>query len=190
MMWILTYSWNVLLNLVCLTIFQTCLTNWTCPMLWKWARVAPFHMKLPKYKQRNYCPVFLLSVVSKIFEEVTFGSSLCYFEENNFLSSRGFWSCSASLIDLLLLTRDWQEVLGSGPITLAVALDIARASNHMWHKEFLPTIKARGIWGSLTGPNWGLPQEEDPEGGLGLANIQYRHLHKDLCLDWSCRMSL
>ncbi|KAG0710838.1 putative RNA-directed DNA polymerase from transposon BS [Chionoecetes opilio] len=50
---------------------------------------------------------------------------------------------------LLLLSKSWQDSLGSGPPSLVIALDIAGAFDCKWHKGLLAKLEQLGITGHL-----------------------------------------
>ena len=51
-------------------LFTDCLKQQTWPKIWKSGRVIPVHKKEDKSKVKNYRPVTLLSVISKVMEKV------------------------------------------------------------------------------------------------------------------------
>ena len=57
------------LALVYATLFNTCMKQGYWPQAWKSARVVPVHKKGSKNIAKNYRPVSLLPIPSKIFEE-------------------------------------------------------------------------------------------------------------------------
>ena len=64
------------------------------PKYWKMAKVVPLHKKDDVTNPKNYRPVSLLSVTSKILERAVFAQLIIYLEENNLLhpSHHGFRS--------------------------------------------------------------------------------------------------
>ena len=53
-------------------IFKTCLRTGIFPLEWKKANIVPIHKKGDKQTVLNYCPVSLLSICGKIFEQLLY----------------------------------------------------------------------------------------------------------------------
>lgn len=49
----------------------------------------------------------------------------------------------------LLIAKSWHNAFDSGRPSLAIALDIAEASDHKWHWGFLAKLEQLGITGRL-----------------------------------------
>ena len=88
---------------------------------------------------KNYCPVSLLSVVSKVFEKLVNNRIVDHLEKCGLFSDfqYGFRS-SRSTADLLTVVSDRiaRAFNRSGP-TRAVALDISKAFDRVWHAGLL-----------------------------------------------------
>ena len=56
------------------------------PNEWKKANIIPIHKKADKQVIKNYRPVSLLPICSKIFEEIIFNSLFKYLEDNKLLN--------------------------------------------------------------------------------------------------------
>ena len=94
-------------------------------------------------RSKNYCPVNPLSVVSKIFEKLKNNNNrpVVHLEKYGLFSDfqYGFnssWKTGENLIELLGLDR-------SGAIW-AIALDISKAFNRLWHAVLLHKLKSNG----------------------------------------------
>ena len=132
-------------------IFRTCIHTNTWPTLWKAARVTPVHKKDQKCNPKNYRPVSLLSVISKIFEKIIAKQLTEHLDQQHLLSNRQFgFRKNRSTADLLtLLSKEWNDTLDAGRNTLAVALDIAGAFDCVWHQGLLVKLAALGVSGKL-----------------------------------------
>ena len=132
-------------------IFRDCVQTQTWPDLWKSARVTPVHKKNEKCKPKNYRPVSLLSVISKIFEKIIAKQLMEHLDQHYLLSNRQFgFRKNRSTADLLtLLSKKWNDTLDAGRNTLVVALDIAGAFDCVWHQGLLVKLAALGISGDL-----------------------------------------
>ena len=67
-------------------IFRSCLDNRKFPSEWKKANVVPVFKKNNKEELKNYRPISLLPVSSKIFERLLYDSMFKFFTENNLIS--------------------------------------------------------------------------------------------------------
>ena len=68
-------------------LFRNCLESECFPKEWKKGNIVPVHKKHDKKLIKNYRPVSLLPICSKIFEKVIFNSLFKYFDDNNLLTS-------------------------------------------------------------------------------------------------------
>ena len=68
-------------------LFRNCLESECFPKEWKKANIVPVHKKHDKQLIKNYRPVSLLPICSKIFEKVIFNSLFKYLDDNNLLNS-------------------------------------------------------------------------------------------------------
>ena len=101
----------------------------------------------------NYCAVSLLSVVSKILENLVSNKLVDYLEKCDLFSD--FLYCfrsSCSTADLLaVVSNRITKVLNRSGTTLAIALDISRAFNRVWHAGLLHRCNSYGILGQVFG---------------------------------------
>ena len=102
---------------------------------------------------KNYHPVSLLSVVSKVFEKLVNNRTVHHLEKCGLFSDfqYGFRS-SRSTADLLTVVSDTiaRDFNRSGAIR-AVALDISKTFGKFWHAGFLHKLKSYGISGQIFG---------------------------------------
>ena len=93
---------------------------------------------------KNYCPVSLLSVVSKVFEKLLNNRFVDHLEKCGLFSDfqYGFKS-SPSIADLLTVVSDriGRAFNRSGSIP-AVALDISKGFDKVWYAGLLHKIKS------------------------------------------------
>ena len=102
---------------------------------------------------KNYHPVSLLSVVSKVFEKLVNNRIVDYLEKCGLFSDfqYGFRS-SRSTADLLMAVSDRIGKTSSRPgATLAVALDISKVFDRVCHAGLLYKLKCYGIPGQIFG---------------------------------------
>ena len=94
---------------------------------------------------KNYCPVSLLSVVSKVFEKLVNNRIVDHLEKCDLFSDfqYGFRS-SWSTADLLTVVSDRiARAFARSGATRAVALDVSKAFDRVWHAGLLHKLKVR-----------------------------------------------
>ena len=96
--------------------------------------------RLPTAK--NYRPVSLLSVVTKVFEKLVNNRIVDHLEKCGLFSDLqfGFRSFPSTA-----------DLLNRSGATQAVALDISKAFDRLWHAGLLHKIKSCGISGQMFG---------------------------------------
>ena len=102
---------------------------------------------------KNYHPVSLLSVVSKVFEKLIKNRIVDHVEKCGLFSDfqYGFRS-SRSTADLLTVVSDRiARASNRSRATRAVALDISKAFDRVWHAGLLHKLKSYGISGQIFG---------------------------------------
>ena len=86
---------------------------------------------------KNYLPVSLLPICSKIFEKVTFNSLCKYLDDNHLLTSnqQGFCSGDYCLHQLLSMTHEICKAYDANPSfdTRGVFLDLSKVFDVVWH---------------------------------------------------------
>ena len=101
---------------------------------------------------KNYSPVSLLSVVSEVFEKLN-NRFVDHLEKCGLFSDfqYGFKS-SRSTADLLTVVSDRiTRAFNRSGATRAVALDISKAFDRVWHAGLLHKRKSYGISGQIFG---------------------------------------
>ena len=101
----------------------------------------------------NYRPVSLLSVVSKVFEKLANNRIVVHLEKCGLFSDfqYGFRS-SRSTADLLTVVSDRiARAFNRSWAARAVALDISKAFDRVWHPGLLHKLKSYGISGQIFG---------------------------------------
>ena len=104
-------------------------------------------------KVYNYHPVSLLSVVSKIFEKLVNNRIVNHLEKCGLFSDfqYGFRS-SRSTADLLTVLYDRiARIFNRSGATQAVALDISKVFDRVWHAGLLHKLNSYGISGQIFG---------------------------------------
>ena len=89
-------------------IFKNCLKYGIFPIDWKKGTIAPIFKKGDKQNIKNYRPVYLLPICSKIFDRIIYDNMLKYFLDNNLISPKqsGFRPGDSCINQLLSITHD------------------------------------------------------------------------------------
>ena len=135
-------------------LFSNCLKESYFPDCWKVSSVVPVFKNVgERSTAKNYGPVSLLSVVNKVFEKLVINRVVDHLEKCGLFSDfqYGFRS-SGSTADLLTVASDRiGRAFNRSGATRAVALDISKAFNRVWHTGFLHKLKSYGISGQIFG---------------------------------------
>ena len=136
----------ILAELINMFLKESCFQD--CP---KVSLVVPVFTNVgERWTAKNYCPVSLLSVVSKVFEKLVNNWIVDHLEKCDLFSDfeYGFRS-SPSTADLLRLCKRIDRTFNRSGATSAVALDIFKAFNRVWHAGLLHKLKSDGISGQI-----------------------------------------
>ena len=117
------------------------------PSLWKNAKVIPLHKKDETIYPKNYRPVALLPIASKILERAIFLQLVGYLENSNLLhpSHHGFRSKHNTSTALLQMIDVWLEALEDEEISAVVMLDMSAAFDVVDHGILLAKLKLFGL---------------------------------------------
>ena len=131
-----------------------CLKEFCFPDCWKVSSMVPVFKNVgERSTAKNYHPVSLLSVVSKVFEKLVNNRIVDHLEKYGLFSDfqYGFRS-SRSTADLLTVVSDRiARAFNRSGATQAVALDISKAFDRVWHAGLLHKLKSYGISGQIFG---------------------------------------
>ena len=142
------------LSYILAKLFNKCLKESCFPDCWKVSLVVPVFKNVgERSTAKNYCPVSLLSVVSKVFEKLVNNRILDHLEEFGLFSDfqYGFRS-SRSTADLLTVVSDRiARAFNRSMATRAVALVTSKAFDRVWHGGLFHKLKCCGISGQIFG---------------------------------------
>ena len=128
--------------------FNICLKESCFPDFWKVSSVVPVFKNVgERYTAKNYRPVSLRSVVSKVSEKLVNNSIVDHLEKCGLFSDfqYGFKS-SQSIADLLTVVSDRiARAFSRSWETRAVALDISEAFDRVWYAGLLHKLKSYGV---------------------------------------------
>ena len=133
-------------------LFNFCLRDSCFPNCWKESSVVPVFKNVgDRSDPKNYRPISLLPVVSKVFERLINNKVVKHLERTELFSDfqYGFRS-SRSTGDLLTVVTDRiAKAFDNCGATRAIALDISKAFDRVWHAGLLHKIKSYGIAGDV-----------------------------------------
>ena len=137
-------------------LFNKCLKESCFPDCWKVSPVVPVFKNVgERSTAKNYRPVSLLSIVSKVFEKLVNNRIADHLEKCGLFSDiqYGFRS-SQSTADLVTVVSDRiARAFNRSGDTGAMALDISKAFDRVWHAGLLDKLRSYGISGQIFGLN-------------------------------------
>ena len=113
-----------------LSIIFNSLSTGVLPSEWKNSTIVPIpKTQVPSTSPSGYCPISLLSLVSKVLERQVFNILADHVSEHNILSDQQFSFCPrfSNETALLSVTQSWFNSLDSNTSICAVFFDLAKA---------------------------------------------------------------
>ena len=142
------------LSYILAKLFNKFLKESCFPDCWKVSSVVPVFKNVgERSTAKNYRPVSLLSVVSKVFEKLVNNRIVDHLEKCGLFSDfqYGFRS-SRSTADLLTVVSDRiARAFNRSEATRAVALDMSKAFDRVWHAGLLHKLTSYEISGQILG---------------------------------------
>ena len=142
------------LSHILVKLFNKCLKESCFPDCWEASSVVPVFKNVgERSTAKKYRPVSFLSVVSKVFEKLVNSGIVDHLEKCGLFSDfqYGFRS-SQSTADLLTVVSDRiARAFNKSGATRAVALDIFKAFDRVWHAGLFHKLKYYGISGQIFG---------------------------------------
>ena len=140
------------LSYILAELFNKCLKKSCFPDYWKVSSAVPVFKNVgERSTAKTNRPVSLLSVVSKVFEKLVNNRIVDHLEKCGLLSDfqHGF-RFSRSTADLLTVVSDRiARAFNKSGVSRAVALDISKAFDRVWHAGLLHKVKSYGISGQI-----------------------------------------
>ena len=113
----------------------------------------PVHKKENKNLIKNYRPISLLPIFSKIYERLIFNSIFSYFITNNLFtkSQSGFYSGDSCISQLLSITYEIHKSFDCNPPLdeRGTFLDISKAFDKVWYQGLIFKLQTYSINGKL-----------------------------------------
>ena len=140
------------LSYILAELFNKCLKESCFPDYWKVSSVVPVFKNVgERSTAKHYCPVSLLSVVSKVFKKLVNNRIVDHLEKCGLFSDFQYaFRTSRSTADLLTVKSDRiARAFNRSRATRAVALDISKTFHRTWHAGLLHKLKSYGISGQI-----------------------------------------
>jgi hypothetical protein len=130
-------------------LFNLSLCTGTLPEIWRCANVVPIYKSGDRQSIKNYRPVSLLSIVSKVFERCIFNKIYphLYNQLNN--AQHGFTKGRSTCTQLLHFVNDTSKALDETGQIDAVYLDFEKAFDRVTHSLLFKKLQCYGIGGKL-----------------------------------------
>ena len=121
------------------------------PEEWKKTNIVPVFKKSDKQCVKNYRPVSLLPICSKIYERIIYNNTYNYLINTNLISQNqsGFKRGESCINQLISITHDILNSLDEGLEVRGVSLGISKAFDKVWHEGWIYELQQNGISGEL-----------------------------------------
>ena len=135
-------------------LFNFCLQHGVFPSLWKTANVIPIPKISNPVMCKDYRPVSILCVLSKVLEKVVHTQVSEFLTKNKLLNvlQSGFRPGHSTKTTLLKVTDDIRLAIDQRKLVLAVLLDFSKAFDKVHHGLLLAKLKKLGFANSAI--NW------------------------------------
>ena len=131
--------------------FLVMFTKWEVPFRIEKIQCGSCLQKNTKQELKNYRPIYLLLVSSKIFERLFYDSMFKFFTENNLIcrNQSAFKPSRSCINQLLSITHQIYKSFDDGHEVWSVFLDISKDCDKVWHKDLIFQLKENNISGNL-----------------------------------------
>ena len=132
-------------------LFQLLMKKGVQPDIWKLASVVPVHKRASRSILKNYRPVSLLCILSKVMETLVNRQVVNYLERHQLLSPHqyGFRRGLGTADLLIALHHEWAAAAGEGGAARLLAVDIAGAFDRVSHCGVIHKAESCGLRGDL-----------------------------------------
>ena len=130
-------------------LFSLCLAQNFVPLEWRTHLIKPIFKSGDRNNIRNYRPISLLCVVSKILERIVYNHLIDFVNTSVSNHQFGFLRKRSTLQQLLILTNTIADSLNRNVQTDVVYLDFRKAFDSVAHNELLYKLWSFGITDSM-----------------------------------------
>ena len=119
----------------------------TVPIDFKTGKITPVYKSEEKDLLKNYRPITMLPVVSKIMERCMYDQLINYLETNNLFSSRqfGFRKRRSTESAATLLVDNIHRAMDKSQLTGAIFIDLSKAFDTVSHSSIISKLPSYGI---------------------------------------------
>ena len=117
------------------------------PKCWKASNIHPIPKKGDHSDPSNYRPIAIIPVIAKVFERYVNHNIKEFIEASKIVDDKqyGFRSNRSTGDLLAYVTHKWNNAMENHGESFAVALDIAKAFDRVWHENLLAKLESYGI---------------------------------------------
>ena len=114
----------------------------------KIAKVVPVYQSGPPEDLHNYCPISLLSTISKIFERVILNRSVSFLERNDLITATqfGFRHKHSTIHPILDLITECYQNIDDKRFSTIIFLDIKKAFDSVCHIKLIKNLNIMASW--------------------------------------------
>ena len=133
---------------------NSCLDRDEYPLMWKTARISPIPKVDEPRTNDDYRPIYILPVLSKVYEKLAFRQVTDFLTENVILPSNisSYRKCQSTKITMLAIKDDIFKAMKRGEITLAVTAVFSKAFDTVAFEKVLSKLHLMGF--SRTALQW------------------------------------
>ena len=115
--------------------------------MWKTARISPIPKVDEPRTNDDYRPIYILPVLSKVYEKLAFRQVTDFLTENVILQSNisSYRKCQSTKITMLAIKDDIFKAMKRGEITLAVTADFSKAFDTVAFEKVLSKLHLIGF---------------------------------------------
>ena len=130
-------------------LFNASLLTACLPSSWKMANIVPIHKKDSKNQAKNYRPISLLPVISKILERCVYNRLIDYILPKITHLQHGFLRNRSTATQLLSILSNINNILDTGDQCDTVYFDLSKAFDSVPHRLLIHKLKSFGLHGTL-----------------------------------------
>ena len=131
------------------TILNTSMKKGQFPTNWKIANVCPVFKKGERHDVKNYRPISLLSIASKVFERCVFNRIIPFIQPQLTEAQHGFCSGRSTVTQLLEVYDSISKEIDNRGQVDTIFLDLSKAFDSVSHPHLMIKLQRFGIHGTL-----------------------------------------